>query len=165
MQFCTVGRGDWQQGIRFQTKNQNVVIFGRKINNTMTTQESSQQTFPLYYFFSPRPARQCHCIIFFVGMMPDAIVLFFSCCRCIIFRGLPAKGKRNVHPNFAKILVLGRLGCVIVLFFSAGPAWQCHCIIFSRAGQLANPIVLFIFGPVRPGWAIVLFFFGAGKIK
>ena len=55
---------------------------------------------PLYYVF--------------VGMMPDAIVLFFSCCRCIIFGGLPAKGKRNIQSNFAKILVLGRLGCVIV---------------------------------------------------
>ena len=153
------------QGIRFQTKNHNVIIFGRKINNTMTTQESSQKPFPLYYFFSPRPARQCHCIIFFVGMMPDAIVLFFSCCRCIIFRGLPVKGKCSVHPNFAKILVLGRLGCVIVLFFfgwaslamslyyffSGGPAGQSHCIIYFRPGS------------ARLGHCII--FFGAGKIK
>ena len=89
---------------------------------------------PLYYFFA--------------GMMPDVIVLFFSCCRCIIFRGLPVKGKCSVHPNFAKILVLGRLGCVIVLFFRLGQPGNV-IVLFFRAGQLANPIVLFF----RPGWA------------
>ena len=117
------------------------------MNNTMTTQESSQKPFPLYYFFA-EASQAMPLYYFFVGMMPDAIVLFFSCCRSIIFRGLPVKGKCSVHPNFAKILVLGRLGCVIVLFFrlgqpgnvivlffSGGPASRSHCIIYSRPGS------------------------------
>ena len=107
----------------------------------MTTQESSQKPFPLYYFFA-EASQAMPLYYFFVGMMPDAIVLFFSCCRCIIFRGLPVKGKCSVHPNFAKILVLGRLGCVIVLFF--------------RLGQPGNVFVLFFLG--RASWPIPLYY-------
>ena len=110
----------------------------------------ASQAMPLYYLFRWNEAR-CHCIIF------QLLSLYF-------FRGLPAKGKRSVHPNFAKILVLGRLGCVIVLFFRLGQPG--NVIVLFFLGRASWPIPLYYSFSARFGQAGPLYyFFGAGKIK
>ena len=128
----------------------------------MTTQPSSQPQLSWYYFVSAGPARHCHGIIFFGQTWLDLMVLFFGRCHCIIFRGSHTKGKHSVQLIFVGILVPGRLGHVIVLFFfgrasralslyyffSQAPAGQCHGIIFIWPGPagMAHGII-FIWPP------------------
>ena len=98
----------------------------------------------LYYFF-------------LWNQLSIVIVLFFGCGHCIIFRGSHTKGKHSVQLIFVGILVPGRLGHVIVLFFRPGqPGIVIVLFVFAGTGW---PMSLYYFPLARPGWSGSLYYF------